>query len=186
MARRVPTAAYLQGGETLARRELVWGMVRERPAPLFTHQDLLLRLATRLDRHVRRHRLGVVAVAPLDVVLDEANGLVLQPDIVFVSAGRQRIIQGQIWGPPDLVVEIVSRGTVRYDRGEKLDWYGRYGVRECWIVEADAKQIEVVRFARPDAPGDRRMVAESRIVRSGVLPKWRLPAFRYFSWTPPI
>jgi Uma2 family endonuclease len=121
-----------------------------------------------------------VAVAPLDVVLDEPNGLVLQPDIVFVSADRQRIIRGQIWGAPDLVVEIVSRGTVRYDRGEKLHWYGRYGVRECWIVEPHAAEVEVVSFARPDARGDRRVAVGSSIVRSEVLPRWRLPAFRYF------
>jgi Uma2 family endonuclease len=181
VAQRIPTSTYLRGEETLARRELVWGMVREPPAPLFAHQDLLLRLATRLDRHIRRHRLGVVAVAPLDVVLDAPKGLVLQPDIVFVAADRRQIIQGQIWGAPDLVVEIVSRGTVRYDRGEKLHWYGRYGVRECWIVEPHAREVETVTFARTDTTGDRQVAAGSRVVRSGVLPRWRLPAFRYFS-----
>ena len=180
MVERLSAVSYLRGEETVRRRELVWGVVREPPAPLYNHQALLLGVATRLSRHVRRHRRGVIAVAPLDVVLDRAEGLVLQPDVAFVSGERMHIIRDQVWGPPDLVIEVLSRGSVRYDRGEKLSWYGRYGVRECWIVDPLATTVEVVSFEGPDRAAARRRFAGSQIVRSTVLPRLRQQARSFF------
>lgn len=176
MTERLSTVTYLRGEETVRRRELVWGVVREPPAPLYNHQALLLGVATRLSRHVRRHRLGVIAVAPLDVVLDKGQGLVLQPDVAFVSSDRMHIIRGQVWGPPDLVIEVLSRGSVRYDRGEKLSWYGRYGVRECWIVDPLSRVVDVVTFPRPEASGTRRRFEGRQFLRSAILPRLRLQA----------
>jgi Uma2 family endonuclease len=180
MTQRVSTVSYLQSEETLRRRELVWGMVREPAAPLYNHQALLLSIASRLDRHARRHRLGVVAVAPIDVVLDKVRGLVLQPDVVFVAAERTQIIRGQIWGAPDLVIEVISRSSARYDRGEKLSWYRQYGVRECWIVDRLAEAVDVITFGRPDTPGTRRRFEGRRCLRSVVLPCLRLQPRRLF------
>lgn len=180
MTERLSTVTYLRGEETVQRRELVWGVVREPPAPLYNHQALLLGVATRLARHVRRHHLGVVAVAPLDVVLDKAEALVLQPDVAFVATDRTHIIRGQVWGPPDLVVEVLSRGSARYDRGDKLSWYGRYGVRECWIVDPLATTVEVVSFEAPDRSAARRRYAGSQVVRSTVLPRLRQHARCFF------
>jgi Uma2 family endonuclease len=181
MPERLSTITYLQSDETPRRRELVRGMVREPAAPLYSHQALLLSVATRLERHVRRHRLGVVVIAPIDVVLDKGEGLVLQPDVVFIAAARAQIIRGQIWGAPDLVIEVVSRSSARYDRGEKLSWYGRYGVRECWIVDPLAHAVDVVTFERPDAAGSRARFEGRRCLRSTVLPHIRLQSRIFFS-----
>ena len=38
-------------------------------------------------------------------------------------------------GPPDLVIEILSRSTWQIDRGHKKDAYEAAGVREYWIVD---------------------------------------------------
>jgi Uma2 family endonuclease len=181
MPERLSTVTYLRSEETVRRRELVWGVLREPAAPLYNHQALLLGVATRLTRPVERHRLGVVAMAPLDVVLDKTDGLVLQPDVAFVASDRLHIIRGQVWGPPDLAVEVLSRGSVRYDRGEKLSWYGRYGVRECWIVDPLGDSVDVVVFPRPDVSGMRRRFVGRQIVRSSVLPRLRLQARSFFS-----
>jgi hypothetical protein len=52
------------------RRELAAGAVREPPAPLYPAQRLTLRIARVLADHVEPLRLGEVAIAPVDVVLD--------------------------------------------------------------------------------------------------------------------
>lgn len=57
-----------------------------------------------------------MCVAPLDVVLDETAALVVQPDVVFISRDRLGIIRNQVWGAPDLVVEVASLGTAERDR----------------------------------------------------------------------
>jgi len=177
--REITAEKYLGTPETLRRRELVYGVVHEPPAPLYLHQSIVTKLTARLDHFVRRRRLGRVCVSPIDVVLDVERALILQPDIIVVSNERLGIIRDQIWGAPDLVVEVASRGTTRYDRTTKLDWYREYGVRECWIVEPHGPWIEVVGF---DVERITRRTFESvAIVRSSVLPGLRLRADDAFS-----
>ena len=44
---------------------------------------------------------------------------------------------------PDLVVEVLSRSTMKKDVGIKKDIYDRNGVKEYWIINPWAKSIEV-------------------------------------------
>ena len=48
-------------------------------------------------------------------------------------------------GAPDLVIEILSRGTQRVDRLRKLNLYARHGVQEYWLVTPFPFLIEVLR-----------------------------------------
>ncbi len=164
---------YLRGRETLRRRELDWGVVREPPAPLSRHQLLVTRLTCELELHVRSEGLGLVLVSPVDVILDAERGLVVQPDIVFIANPRRSIVRGQIWGAPDLVVEVLSEGTARRDRTTKLDWYDCYGVRECWLVDGDSRQIAVHQCG---ATRHVRVYGSAAAVRSDVLPNLRMNA----------
>ncbi|MCI0632530.1 MAG: Uma2 family endonuclease, partial [Actinobacteria bacterium] len=45
-------------------------------------------------------------------------------------------------GVPDLVVEVMSPSSGRYDRVVKLGWYATAGVREYWIVDPLARTLE--------------------------------------------
>ncbi|MCD6300230.1 MAG: Uma2 family endonuclease, partial [Dehalococcoidales bacterium] len=44
---------------------------------------------------------------------------------------------------PDLVIEITSPATEDRDRHYKKTLYARHGVKEYWIVDPDAKAVEV-------------------------------------------
>jgi hypothetical protein len=44
-------------------------------------------------------------------------------------------------GPPDMVIEIVSPSTTRYDRTVKFNKYREAGVREYWIVDPEGRDI---------------------------------------------
>ena len=89
--------------ESNGPRELAYGILREPPSPFFNHQTIVLRVAQLWTDHVESRRLGRVAVAPLDVVLDRERALIVQPDVLFVSTDRLSIVRDQIWGAPDLV-----------------------------------------------------------------------------------
>lgn len=160
--------AYLNGPETLRRRELVWGVVREPPAPFWPHQDVVTRTAALLYQHVADRRLGKVVAAPLDVVLDEARGLVVQPDVVFLSNERMHLVRNQVWGAPDLVIEVESPGTRRRDRVDKRAWYRRYGVREYWLIDTIAQTVTVFVFG--DGRATRRTFKGRARLDSTVLP----------------
>jgi Uma2 family endonuclease len=101
------------------------------------------RLLALLYAHVQQEGIGEV-LSPMDVVLDEVAALVVQPDLVFVTQERRGIIRERIWGPPDLVVEILSPHTERRDRTTKVAWYRRYGVRECWLINVKHQWVEVI------------------------------------------
>jgi len=131
--------------ETNRPRELRYGILREPPAPFFRHQAVVFRVARRIadvcddaDR---------VVIAPIDVILDADQALIVQPDVLFVSAARASIIRDQIWGAPDLVVEVLSPGTAERDRTEKRGWYRQYGVREYWLIDTLQNQVTLLDFS---------------------------------------
>jgi len=165
-------------GETNRIRELAMGVVREPPAPFFSHQSLVLQLARIWAGHVEPRKLGRVAVAPVDVVLDRARALIVQPDVLFVCAERLSIIRNQVWGAPDLVAEVLSPGTESHDRGDKLAWYRQYGVRECWLVDPSLEAVTVVDFTgtRPVE----RVARRGDAIRSSVLPELELSVSAMF------
>jgi Uma2 family endonuclease len=165
--------------ETNRHRELHLSRVAEPPAPFFSHQSLVLRVAKVWSDHVEPRRLGRVAVAPVDVVLDRERALIVQPDVLFVSNARLAMIRDQVWGAPDLVAEILSHSTRVRDRGEKLAWYRQYGVREYWLVDLYDDSVTVVDFSGPSPVMRRAKGVES--IRSTVLPDLELSAFGVFA-----
>ena len=175
----IRTVDYLSTPETTRPREVVYGMVREPPAPFFSHQQLVLLIARLLQDHVDAHRLGRVAIAPLDVVLDAEAALIVQPDVMFVSNERLSIIRNQIWGAPDLVVEVLSDGTEAYDRRQKLGWYRQYGVRECWLVDFRAQAVVIVDFT--GSMPETRVAKGVNAIRSSVLPGLSATGFSVFT-----
>jgi Uma2 family endonuclease len=175
----VTTREYLNTDETNRKRELRFGRLREPPAPFFSHQQLVLRVARLLSSHVEPRNLGAVAIAPIDVILDADKHLVVQPDVVFVARERQAIVQNQIWGAPDLVVEVLSIGTETRDRGEKLAWYQHYGVRECWLVDVREEAVTVIDLTSAASP--RQVARGVDTIRSSVLPALETSAFGVFA-----
>ena len=144
MEKRITTDDYFLMPETNRPAELVYGVVREPPTPFYSHQRIVGQLFLLLRAHVAERQLGEVCVSPMDVVLDKEAGLIVQPDVMFISRERSSIIQNHIWGAPDLVIEVASPGTAYRDRTIKLAWYRKYGVRECWLVYPSEQRVEVV------------------------------------------
>jgi Uma2 family endonuclease len=174
---RLSVQEYFELPETMRPMELVHGIVREPPAPRYGHQSIVTRLTMLLAAHVEAHGLGRVCVSPVDVVLDEALALVVQPDLLFISRDRLGLIDDRIWGAPDLVVEVLSPRTALRDRTIKLGWYRRYGVKECWLVNRRRQSVEVHDLQTFDVPQE---FSGERPIRSWVLREWALSAARVF------
>ncbi len=123
--------------------EIIEGVLFMAPPPAINHQRSSFKLARIMADYAETNHLGEILEAPVGVRLP-GHPVPLQPDIVFVKKERQAIIGLQnVEGAPDLIVEILSPSNANYDRDDKLKLYQQTGVREYWLVDYQAKTIQV-------------------------------------------
>ena len=133
---------YVELPDDGQRYEVIDGNLFVTPAPVFAHQLVSGELYDLLRGWAKRRAGGVVAYAPVDVVL--ANDTIVQPDLLWIAQERIRSIVGdRVTGIPDLVVEILSPSTARRDRHKKSEVYARFGAREYWIVDPEKRSVEI-------------------------------------------
>ncbi len=128
--------------ETNQPCEICDGQLVFMPSPTFYHQKVAMRFSRCLEDWVQPRRLGEVVVSPIDMVLSPHQ--VRQPDVAFIARERLRIIGRVINGPVDLAAEITSLDGRRRDRLEKRDLYEQYGIKEYWMIDPEARTIEVL------------------------------------------
>jgi len=174
-------AEYFQTPETVLPQELVYGALRVAEAPTAAHQRVVRDIAFALMTFVNERRLGEVLFSPMDVVLDVDADLVVQPDILYVSAGRSHVVTNKVFGAPDLVVEVLSPNPRIGKLDERVEWFARYGVRECWLVRLPERRIEVLAL---EAGGiaRRNAFADHQTVISEVLEGLPLKPLDIFGW----
>jgi Uma2 family endonuclease len=126
------------------RYEIIEGELFVSRSPSLTHQSVSGNLFRSVDTYLIQNPIGRLWTTP-GVILSELSGVI--PDLVFVRNERlNEIASGdRITGAPDLVIEIVSPGAEneRRDRLAKRQLYGKYGVKEYWIVDFEKRTIEV-------------------------------------------
>jgi Uma2 family endonuclease len=126
-----------------ARYEVIRGELFMSPAPRPVHQEISGNLFAEIHFFLRKHKLGRVYSAPIDLVLEEIATPV-QPDIVYIPQNKLDMIKDiRIEGTPDLVVEIISPSSVRHDRHNKFYLYLEAGVSEYWLIDPTEKTVEI-------------------------------------------
>jgi Uma2 family endonuclease len=134
---------YLRLPDDGNRYEIIEGVLYMVNAPGYDHQYAVHQLSVAMELWLRQHPGGVVLTAPFEVHLSETSRPV-QPDLLYVAAGRKPEPGARFFaGAPDLIVEVLSPGSVRLDRLVKFDAYERAGVREYWIVDPGTHSVEV-------------------------------------------
>ncbi|MGH9765443.1 MAG: Uma2 family endonuclease [Blastocatellia bacterium] len=126
------------------RYEIIEGELLVSKAPSIQHQLVFGELFYNLRSYLKLNPIGEV-IATAGLVFSENNAVI--PDILFIRAERlaEVITRERVIGAPDLVIEILSPGAdnERRDRTAKRQLYGRFGVREYWIVDPLQRLIEV-------------------------------------------
>lgn len=168
--------------ESLDRYEILQGELIVSPPPRFEHQFVSQKISAALEAIVSAGNLGYIVTAPVGVRMTASD--IVQPDILFISSGRKSIIvDGVVDGAPDLIVEVASPSTQRYDRVRKMALYLETGVREYWIVDPKKRSFEVYELVN-DAY--RLVETDGGRVRSKVLPEVDIDADALFDtvwWT---
>jgi Uma2 family endonuclease len=138
---------YMQLPEDSGKKsELIEGDLFMSPAPNRFHQKILIRLSSMFWAYLQANPLGEVYAAPFDVTLTDLN--VYQPDLCYFSKARYTSLTDHgADGAPDLVVEILSPGSVKHDLGVKKEIYARTGVEELWSVDPVKRAIAVFQLS---------------------------------------
>ena len=105
------------------------------------HNEVSMNLVALMRAYVQRNSLGVVGHEKLLISLTRND---YEPDICyFVADKAKKFKRDQNKFPaPDLIVEVLSKSTERFDRSIKFDDYAAHGLSEYWIVDPRKKTIE--------------------------------------------
>ena len=123
------------------RYELVHGELLVTPAPRLLHQEVVLRLGVALRAYLEREPVGHVMLAPADISWDP--GTLVQPDLFVAELAEVRTLDWARVRHLLLAAEVLSPATARFDRFTKRRRYQEAGVGTYWIVDPDARAVEV-------------------------------------------
>ena len=118
--------------------ELHNGKIIFMASPLAKHQIVSGNLHAAIHSHIRQNKLGIVLTAPMDTILTPND--TVQPDLLFISNERLIIIDRQVKGAPDFIIEILSDSNTPKEMSYKKYLYESTGVREYWVINIE-KQI---------------------------------------------
>ncbi len=125
------------------RYEVVHGELLVTPGPLPRHQAVVTRLMTRLSAYLEPlGRLDTLYSGPADISWDDET--LVQPDILVVTPGEVSN-DWRTYRSLLLAVEVLSPSSARGDRTVKRRLYQEHEVETYWIVDAEAKSVEVWR-----------------------------------------
>ncbi len=123
------------------RYELVHGELLVSPSPRPAHQAVLTELLLAVGGFCKAHGCGQVMVSPADI--SWSDDTLVQPDLFVITPKQARPREWSTVRTLDLVVEILSPSTAKQDRFQKRKLYQLQGVHTLWLVDINAKQVEV-------------------------------------------
>jgi Uma2 family endonuclease len=127
------------------RYELIEGELFVSRAPGIPHQRVLLNLQIALAEYLATNPIGIL-VPGAGAVFSDYDAVI--PDLALVLSERwERVVENDRFvAAPDLLVEIISPGTENRQRDlkAKRNLYGKYGVKEYWIVDPENRSVMVL------------------------------------------
>ncbi len=160
------------------RADFIEGDLVMVPAPTYWHERLLMRFVWEVAAVLGPDRNDRVFVSRFEVRAGSGEEQeAAQPDVVVLPEGTRAT--DEKWKPPTpiLVAEILSPSTASYDRGAKLRFYARAGVREAWILDPATKTIEVHDLAA----AKKRLYGGGEVAESRAVPGLRVDVAAFFA-----
>lgn len=139
--KKVTREEYMHLPDDGFRYDMIDGVLHFAPSPFSAHSFFQTIFLVKLGIYIETKK-SAKLFNELDVYLPD-GGDTVRPDITVVLNENKKIIGKWIFGTPDLVCEVLSESTRAYDLGKKADRYLSNGVKEFWIIDSDAKTVQV-------------------------------------------
>ncbi len=163
------------------RYELIEGELFASRAPGITHQRVLLNLEVALSEYLRDYPIGIL-VPGAGAIFSEYDAVI--PDLTFVRNERwDQVVTGERFtGAVDLVIEVLSPGAAnrRRDLSAKRQLYGKYGVKEYWIIDSENISVSVFRLEGETLKEIATLTGEDKLT-SPILPGFQLQISAVFN-----
>ena len=173
--RRLTRADYRALPEGPPYYELIDGELVEMTRARRPHYRTVGRLSHLWESAIDAGLAGELALEP-NLYLPSTED-VFHPDLVYVAEERLNICTDEgIEGTPDVICEVVSPTTERYDRYTKIEAFRRAGVPHLWLL--DPQPPVILEEYVLEADGRYR---QNAIVRSpaefapAAFPRWAVP-----------
>ncbi|MGH8896271.1 MAG: Uma2 family endonuclease [Egibacteraceae bacterium] len=147
------------------RRELIDGVLYVTPMARTRHQIVVGLLTHRFWDWKEEH--GGEVFPGVNIDFDRRTHL--EPDVAFTRPGREIGDVLSLEDPPDLVVEVSSPSTKRYDLGVKRDRYAQEGTPEFWFVDLD-RDVVLVSVLGEGGYADPVVYRRRDVIRTKVMP----------------
>lgn len=166
------------------RWEIIDGAPLMQSAPTWQHQAIVRELLLDFGGYLRGKPCQVFGVPfdlrlPLATEADEDATHVFQPDLTVIC-DKTKLKGTGYFGVPELVVEVSSISTGKFDKVSKFNAYEKAGVHEYWIVEPEQKVVSVFklqdgRYGRPET------YTEEDDISVGIFPDLEIELKRVFA-----
>jgi Uma2 family endonuclease len=120
--------------------EVVHGELLVSPSPRMRHQRVVSRLLVRLAAYLAQHPVG--EAYPGGDVHWGPESLVI-PDLLVVDLASARLDDWKQINTPLIAIEVLSPSSRREDRFTKRRLYQEMGIPLYWLVDGDARVVEV-------------------------------------------
>jgi Uma2 family endonuclease len=145
------------------RYEVINGVLYMTTAPSFFHQWVVKRFDRFVGTVAEELGLAIGIGSPVGLLMPGCDPV--QPDYVLILKEHFDIINDRrIRGVPDLLVEVLSPGTIANDEEIKFNAYARAGVPEYVIIDPATRTLRHYRLALPDNYGDPQIFHETDTV----------------------
>jgi len=158
------------------RYELIEGELFVSRAPGIPHQRVLQNLQLEFGLYLKTNPIGIL-VPGAGAIFSDYDAVI--PDLAFVRNERwDEVVTGEKFtGALDLVIEILSPGTQNRQRdlSAKRYLYGKYGVKEYWIVDSQNQSVLIFRLREQTLEEIVILVGDQELA-SPLLPGFQLKA----------
>ncbi len=162
------------------RYELIGGKLFVSRAAHLDHQILVTNFMREFLPYLDKNPIGILVTTP-GVIFTKKDAVI--PDLVFAThetiarnvAGEDEDFDGKFIAAPDLVIEILSFGKkdIERDRVYKRELYGKYKVKEYWVVNGIMNSIEVYRLDESGLSLYKHFYSDE-VIETPILPEFEL------------
>jgi len=162
-----------------SKLELIAGVLYMTPPPGYKHDDAVSRINRKITEYLIKSGVAGALHVPRAAIWTSQNTY-LEPDLFYVSAETEALLDREHRTTADLVIEVISPGSAVYDRNTKADTYAALGVKELWLVDENGLEIEIRELEGHEYSLGKRF-GKGAVINSAVLPGLNLNVSEIFN-----